>query len=578
MAVDSYVTNDSFENSSGNVNFSFNASTGEFDIVSDKLITKTIQIPDDTFYDIAANENLEKYDVFILEGSTPFQQTGNFEVDVSNTSITEKSFLFVNKTGETARVLIEFNQFIGGTRMTLSNNTSGTVSIDESNNRYFQKDANEFVVEVTNDDLPIWEPESLPSGDVQVHVTADFNTDDTEGEFQNDIGTIVADLREISSSEEGKQIEFKNASENAIMFTYSGIGDLDVQPTTIPPKSNLTLKNKGGELVPVDGPYFPGTLNIIGDTSDIGATAFRSAKLEKYLYTADSGELAIYDLDTEERVYTATTEWNASGIEKLSIIKNDILYGSNGINVDLHRIDLSDRNPSTGLADGELLIDFNDITNTSAIHVNATVNQDNEEIVYLFDEINILIKYNHATGNITETDIGFDQSSTSNDYEQLDRVFLDGRKLYGYAEPDTQFGQDGFFFEYDTVTDTKTYSYDIPTKFYEGLSEKRSEFKNKKHFSPGRIIDPFKRIERKILPKKYEGLLLRSYYDGYNYYDTSKGGVGYLQKEGSNSVYPFHFVTEIGQVIADFLFVGTHKGSFIFTDGNKIFKLDTRIP
>jgi hypothetical protein len=587
MAVDSYATNDSFENSSGNVNFSFNASTGEFDIVSDKLITKTIQIPDDTVYDIAAGEDLEKYDVFVLKGDVPNSFSGIFELDIADAKKTGKSFFFINETGDPARISAG-NFSNTATNLLLKDRSSGFISIDESDDRFVQSyNFKPSIVEVTDDELPVWRPDSLPLGDLEIRVTANFNTDDTGGANQSDIGTIVFDLASaIDEAEEGKRVEIKNLSENAVMFQADKVSNPTFPPITIPPKSEVTLGEKNGRLIATGGSYFSAVTTVIDDVSDIGSfgiSVFRTAKLGKYLYVSSGDELAIYDLETEQRVYeTEQLDWDASGIKYLSFIKNDIVYASDEGSLDLRRIDLSNLNPSTGLAEDEVLIGRNDITNTDGLYINAITNQNNEEIVYFFDEVNNLIKYNYETDSITESDVGFKTTSGIRGYNEVTNAFIDGRKIYAYAPGSPSPDGKGFFFEYDTATDTKTYSYEIPTAEdnYGNLNQRRSEFRNKRYFGSGRIVDPFKRTETKVKPEKYSDVNTSSYYDGYNFYDTLKGGVGYFQKQESTSVYPFYVVesSNVAQPIEDFEFVGIYKGSFIFVDGSRIFKFDSGLP
>lgn len=616
MAIDNYTTDGRLENTTGDVSFQINPSTGELEVVSSKDISNLSVFEDQIGpnpYSVRGVNDIDEGAALLRVVSTPTNPNGSVLIFSADQDSTSDPFTLYIQNDLTENVKLEFSLFFNDSLVlpnevaipgdgTISVKRGGTVTLLRRDN-YEWEIRGDFIIpgvtvtpptkitiDPTTPGYPEYEATSLPSGDVIFEVSGDLNTTNPSTEKVG-IGTIGIDTNNAGTQPDGKVISVENSSPNAVYFISSTLPDLESPDFLVPPYGTAKFEVQSDKMEYVSGDVSSILCEFVQEDNTGFFSDARAAMYGRYILRDNpSGNFVVFNIETSQRILE-TDEISPFSYEKTAFIKNQILYASNGSNVDLYRFDLEDINPSTGLVDvpSSPLIDFNRINNlngsTSLRHVDATIGPNGDELVYFVDEINTLIRYNYDTDTLTELPNYFSQLD---DYRQAQNLVIDGNFLYIYASSGGFGNDDGFLVVFDIAEDdgttTQNALYEIPipvgSSWSSNFSNIVGEFEGSKYLASGTVTEPIKGNSENVLPQVYDGLISNRIYRKGSFYYDSGDAIKYNQPYPGDIVYPFYTVlpTNTSSFIINYKILGEYRGELYGVDGGNIIKFEAEIP
>jgi hypothetical protein len=352
MAVDSYATNDSFENSSGDVDFFYNASTGEFEITDERKLKSRIVDVDGTAGVNLSEEDGVESDIYIIKNTgseliqinvvlPPSSFSENREVTIKNRASVEVnvgpdqfSFGFRKVEGE------DFVSVPPGE--SLSNYKSGSELV-------FGKTSFPVQPEPTIIESGFYEVGEISDGDTFVFTAEEpWNTGDSQDPFNRGFNEFKPS--EFDDLGDGQKFTIENRTDYPVRFPESeGKSPTEV----VKPNKTAEFKVNSDSIEFVQGDVYDTSYEIIDDGTTALSQGTRNQVIGKYVFKFNNGgfdnvdAISILDLDTEEFVLVdEPTEVEFPTY--LNLVKDTFYFADEAGGGNIWKIDLNDINPSTG--------------------------------------------------------------------------------------------------------------------------------------------------------------------------------------------------------------------------------------
>jgi hypothetical protein len=353
MAVDSYSTKDSFENSSGDVDFSFNASTGEFEVTDErKLKSRIIDVDGTAGINLVGEDNVES-DVYVIKntGSELIQ----INVVLPPSSFSENREVTI-KNRASVKVLVAPDSssfgFTGGVEgkdfvsvppgESLSNYNSGGELV-------FGKTSFPVEPETTTIDSGFYEVEEISDGDTFVFTAeTPWDTGDVQDPFNRGYNEFKPS--EFDDLGDGQKFTIENRTDYPVRFPESeGKSPTEV----VKPNKTAEFKVNNDSIEFVQGDVYDTSYEIIDDGTTALSQGTRNQVIGKYVFKFNNGgfdgidAISILDLDTEEFVLVdQPTEVDFP--TDLNLVRDTFYFADEPGGGNIWKIDLNDINPSTG--------------------------------------------------------------------------------------------------------------------------------------------------------------------------------------------------------------------------------------